>query len=77
MHARHIRAFIFLSILLPLQVAHLARAQQNLPNVTGLVEDPAGRAIVAASITGFFSLCSLTPESQSGGENEESAERSG
>jgi hypothetical protein len=51
MHARHARAFIFLSLLLPLQFVHLARAQQNLPNVTGLVEDPAGKAVVAASVT--------------------------
>jgi iron complex outermembrane receptor protein len=51
MHTRRARAFIFLSILLPFQFVYLARAQQDHPNVTGLVEDPAGRAIVAASVT--------------------------
>ena len=50
MHAKHIRVFIFLWILLSLQFANLACAQQSLPNVTGRIEDPAGRAVVAASL---------------------------
>jgi len=51
MHARHLRAFIFLSLLLQLQVVPFVRAQQSLTQITGLIEDPAGSVVVSASLT--------------------------
>jgi len=50
MHIRHVRVFISLLLLFPLQILSVARAQQDSTNITGLIEDTTGSVIVGAKV---------------------------
>lgn len=51
MRVNQVRVFIFLLLLCPLKLTSFTEAQQNSPNVTGLIEDPTGSVVVSAYIT--------------------------